>query len=150
MVQNILQFVGQYPVMTVLCAAAIACLIVLAVHRNRWRELYAAVELVRDKPPVEKKDETYGHRLVWQGTYWDVEFKLGDDKGAIVMHSDGHEKGCRVVGPLWWLRTDKKNLNGFYRRFRDEAQRPVPFGIRRTFAELVRLAKEKGEQFAAA
>ena len=145
--QSILQFASQHPLVALGIVTLLTVIVVLVWHRNRWRELYTAVEFVRNNQPVEKNDKTYGHRLVWQGSYWDVEFKL-DDRGAIAMHSDGHEKGWRVVGPLWWLRLDEKNPNGFYRRFRWEVQCPVPFGIRRTFAELVRLAKEKGEQFA--
>src|SRR3989338_11068331 len=105
MIQNIVHFASQNLTAPVLLATAFACLIIVGliviISHNRWRELREAVDLVRNTQPEERNYEPYGHRLVWPGPYYQVEFKLWDDKGAIVFQSDGHEKGWRGAGPPW-------------------------------------------------
>ncbi len=148
--QGIVQFTSHNPGMAISFAVAIVSGFVAlawAGVRFHWRELYAAVELVRRNSPVEKKDPTYGHRLVWQGPYYNVEFRLGKDRGAIAFHSDGHERGWRVVGTLWWLGVDEGNPTGFYRRSGDNASRHVPRVIRSVFEELVGVIKKRAPEF---
>ncbi|MEK7612951.1 MAG: hypothetical protein AAB449_02285 [Patescibacteria group bacterium] len=148
--QGIVQFASQNPAAAILLSVVIASAIgalVWAAMRLHWRELYTVAELVRNSSPVERKDATYGHRLVWQGPYYNVEFRLGNNHGVIAFHSDGHEKGWRVVGPLWWLQVDKDNPGGFYRRYRDKAPRPVPRVIRSIFDELVSTVRKRIPEF---